>query len=145
MRIICKAKPLDSEGVLLSGYTDTYKITMQHKLEYLGVEYGIIFMLDDDLNKLSSVARRRAPVKTLIFNLSAIPKFLDKGTFYGSIEKYFDRINTRGYIEVDLRSIDGIGGKAITKDFAVADVPYGEIYDMNTVKKIIDIMNSEEK
>lgn len=145
MRIICKAKPLDSEGVLLSSYTDTYRVTMQHKLEYLGVEYGIIFMLSDDLNTLSSIARRREPIKTLIFKLSAIPKFLDKDSFYGSIEKYFDRINTRGYIEVDFRSFDGTGGKAITKDFAVADVPYGEIYDMNTVKKIIDVMNSEEK
>lgn len=142
MRIICKAKPLDSEGVLLSNHTDTCKITIQHKLNYLGEEYGIIFMFGDDLNKLSSIARRRVDVRTLIFKLSAIPKFLDKECFYGSIEKYFDRINARGYIEVDLRSI---GKKAITKDFTIADIPYGEIYDMNAVKKIIDIMNLEEK
>lgn len=142
MRVIFKAEPIEGEDVLVSNYTDTYQIAIQHNLRYLGEEYGIIFMLNGDLNALRSFERRRAPIKTLIFKLSAIHRFLDKECFYGSIEKYFDRINARGYIEVDLRSI---GKKAITKDFAMADVPYGEINGMDRVKKIINLMNDEEK
>ena len=141
MRIIFKAKPMDDEGVLLSNYTDTYQITIQHKLEYLGSDWGIIFMLHKDLDELRTFERRRAPIKTLIFKLSAIHKFLDSECFYGSIEKYFDRINARGYIEVDLRSL---GEKAIAKDFTMVDIPYGEISDMNRVKQIIDMMIVEE-
>jgi hypothetical protein len=142
MRIIFKAKPIDGEDVLLSNYVDTYPIIIQHKLEYLGEEYGVIFMLPPkDLDSFKSFERRRVPIKTLIFKLSGIPKFLDKECFYGSIEKYFDRINARGYIEVDLRSF---GEKSIAKDLAMADIPYWEISSMDSVKKIIDVMNEEE-
>ena len=141
MRIIFKAEP--NEDVLLSNYVDTYQTIIQHKLNYLGEEYGVIFLLHEDLNEFKSFERRRAPIKTLIFKLSAISKFLDKECFYGSIEKYFDRINARGYIEIDLRSIGN--EKAIMKDLALSNVPYSEISGMDRVKKIIDLMNEEEK
>ena len=142
MRIIFKATPIEGEDVSLSNYVDTYPIIIQHKLEYLGEEYGIIFMIHKDLDSFKSFERRRAPIKTLIFKLSGIHKFLDKDCFHGSIEKYFDRINARGYLEIDLRSL---GEKAITKDLAMADIPYWEITSMDRVKKIIDLMNLEEK
>ena len=143
MRIIFKATPIEGEDVLLSNYVDTYQTIIQHKLEYLGEEYGVIFLLHEDLNEFSSFERRRAPIKTLIFKLSGIYKFLDKECFYGSIEKYFDRINARGYLEIDLRALGQ--EKAITKDLAMGNVPYGEISGMDRVKKIIDLMNLEEK
>lgn len=145
MRIIFKATPIEGEDVLLSNYVDTYQTIIQHKLEYLGEEYGVIFLLHEDLNSFKSFERRKAPVKTLIFKLSGIYKFLDKDCFYfyDSIEKYFDKINARGYLEIDLRSLGQ--ERAITKDLAMGNVPYGEINGMDRVKKIIDLMNLEEK